>query len=139
MPHQGRLTAPLGRHCRRQLHISLWSRFWGSKRPGNEQSSASKCIRLFIRDLKGKTFQFQWDLGWDLEHTYLAVAQRVGVPHGLFYMTWNCTMLTPKILLSLSVDDVVVMHGRIRGGGSDTTGCPVELGAFWPEKELNLA
>ena len=93
----------------------------GFKRPGNEQSSASKFTRLFIRDLKGKTFLFQWDMGWDLEHAYLAVAQRVGVPHGLFYMTWNGTMLTPRILLSLSVDDVVVMHGRIRGGGSDTS------------------
>ena len=31
MPHQGRLAAPLAGHCRRQLHIFLWSRFWGSK------------------------------------------------------------------------------------------------------------
>ena len=92
----------------------------GFKRPGNEQSSASKCVCLFIRDLKGKSFQFQLDLGWDLEHTYLAVARRVGVPHGLFYMTWNGTMLTQNILLSLCVDDVLVMHGRIRGGGSDS-------------------
>ena len=92
----------------------------GFKRPGNEQSSASKFTRLFIRDLKGKTFLFQWDLGWDLEHTHLAVSQRVGVPHGLFYLTWNGLMLSPQHLLSFSVDDVLVMHGRIRGGGSDS-------------------
>ena len=73
----------------------------GFKRPGNEQSSTSKFTRLFIRDLKGKTFLFQWDLGWDLEHTHLAVSQTSWCATWslLFDMEWTYALTTSFALL----------------------------------------